>query len=136
MLPREHNKTLVELARLVPGADRQSLHHFLHDAPWDAEALNARRLTLWQQHPSLGPHTNGVLIIDETGDRKRGHGIVLAAQQYFGKIGHTTGGVVSVTSHWADGMRHVPSGVRPYQPAARLPKGKADAAFATKPELA
>jgi SRSO17 transposase len=32
LLPREHNKTLVELASIVPGARRQSLHHFLHDA--------------------------------------------------------------------------------------------------------
>src|SRR5258706_5313222 len=33
LLPREHNKTLVELGAIVPGADRQRLHHFLHDAP-------------------------------------------------------------------------------------------------------
>jgi hypothetical protein len=33
LLPREHNKTLVELAGIVPGANRQALHHFLHDAP-------------------------------------------------------------------------------------------------------
>src|SRR5215472_15478651 len=32
-LPREHNKTIVELAAIVPGARRQALHHFLHDAP-------------------------------------------------------------------------------------------------------
>jgi hypothetical protein len=32
-LPREHNKTLVELAAIVPGANRQALHHFMHDAP-------------------------------------------------------------------------------------------------------
>ena len=44
LLPREHNETLVELAAIVPGANRQALHHFLHDAPWDAEALNRRRL--------------------------------------------------------------------------------------------
>jgi SRSO17 transposase len=136
LLPRERNKTLTELAALVPGADRQRLHHFLHDAPWDSAALNARRLELWQQHPDLGPHANGVLIIDETGDRKRGRGIVLAAQQYIGKLGHTANGVVSVTSHWADGTLHVPLGVRPYRPAARLAKGKADPAFATKPALA
>ena len=55
LLPREHNKTLVELASLVPGAQRQALHHFLHDAPWDGEALNQRRLQLWQAHPFLGP---------------------------------------------------------------------------------
>lgn len=51
LLPREHNKTVVELAAIVPGAHRQALHHFLHDAPWDAEALNRRRLQRWQAHP-------------------------------------------------------------------------------------
>jgi SRSO17 transposase len=81
LLPREHNKTLVELGAIVPGADRQRLHQFLHDAPWDAAALNERRLQLWQAHPWLGPHAGGVLIVDETGDPKRGHRIVLAAQQ-------------------------------------------------------
>src|SRR5215470_16243530 len=82
LLPREHNKTLVELASIVPGAERQALHHFLHDAPWDAEALNQRRLQVWHTHPFLGPHGEGVLIVDETGDPKRGHRIELAAQQY------------------------------------------------------
>ena len=67
LLPRERNKTLTELAALVPGADRQRLHHFLHDAPWDSAALNARRLDLWRGHPDPGPHANGVLIVDETG---------------------------------------------------------------------
>jgi SRSO17 transposase len=89
LLPREHNKALTVLASLVPNADRQRLHHFLHDAPWEHDALNRRRLALWQAHPTLAPHANGVLIIDETGDRKRGHGIVLAANQYIGKLGHT-----------------------------------------------
>jgi hypothetical protein len=136
LLPREHNKALTVLAALVPGAERQRLHHFLHDAPWDSDALNRRRLALWQAHPDLAPHADGVLIVDETGDRKRGRGIVLAAQQYIGKLGHTANGVVSVTSHWADGTRHVPLGVKPYRPSARLPAGKADPAFRTKPELA
>jgi SRSO17 transposase len=136
LLPREHNKTLVELAALVPGAERQRLHHFMHDAPWDAEAVNSQRLKLWQAHPYLGPHPAGVLILDETGDPKRGHRIVLAAQQYLGKLGHVANGVVAVTSHWTDGTRHVPVGVKPYRPASRLPKGKADPAFHTKPDLA
>ena len=136
LLPREHTKTLTVLAALVPGAERQRLHHFLHDAPWDAAELNRRRLALWQTHPDLGPHAGGALIVDETGDRKRGHGIVLAAQQWIGKLNFTANGVVSVTSQWADGTRHVPLGVRAYRPASRLPKGKADPAFHTKPELA
>lgn len=136
LLPREHNKTLTVLAALVPGAERQRLHHFLQNAPWDAVELNRRRLALWQAHPVLGPQAGGALIIDETGDRKRGQGIVLAAQQWIGKLNFTANGVVSVTSHWADGTRHVPLGVRAYRPASRLPKGKTDPAFHTKPELA
>lgn len=136
LLPREHNKALTVLASLVPDADRQSLHHFLHDSPWDASALNERRLALWQARSDLAPHARGVLVVDETGDRKRGHGIVLAAQQYIGRVGHTANGVVAVTSHWADGKRHVPLGVRAYYPASRLAEGKADPRFRTKPELA
>src|SRR5260221_3218420 len=81
LLPREHNKTLVELAAIVPGSRRQALHHFLHDAPWDAAALNRRRLAQWQAHPVLGPHAGGVLIVDETGDPQPGNRILLSAQQ-------------------------------------------------------
>jgi SRSO17 transposase len=136
LLPREHNKTVVELSAIVPGANRQALHHFMHDAPWDADALNRRRLERWKAHPVLGPHAGGVLIVDETGDPKRGQRIVLAAQQYLGKLGHVTNGVVAVTSHWADGSRHVPLGVKPYRPASRLPNGRKDPDFHTKPALA
>jgi SRSO17 transposase len=136
LLPREHNKALTVLAALVPGSKRQSLHHFLHDAPWDVKALNRQRLALWQAQPTLAPHAGGVLIVDETGDRKRGHGIELAANQYLGKLGHTANGVVSVTSQWTDGTRSMPLGVRPYWPASRLPAGKKDPRFRTKPELA
>jgi SRSO17 transposase len=136
LLPREHNKTMTVLASLVPGGNRQQLHHFLHDAPWDVQAMNARRLQIWQEHPTLRPHGRGVLIVDEMGDRKRGHGIPFAAQQYIGKVGFTANGVVSVTSHWTDGTRHVPLGVTPYWPASRLPEGKKDPTFRTKPELA
>lgn len=136
MLPREHNKTVVELAAIVPGATRQQIHHVMRTAPWDAEAVNGRRLQLWQAHPYLGPHAAGVLIIDETGDPKRGHRIEVAAQPYLGKRGHVATGVVAVTSQWTDGMRPVPLGVKPYRPASRLETGKADPAFHTKPDLA
>src|SRR5262249_15589481 len=81
LLPRAHNKALTVLASLAPDADRQALHHLLHDSPWDASALNERRLALWLERPDLAPHSRGVPVIDETGDRTRGRGIVLAARQ-------------------------------------------------------
>jgi SRSO17 transposase len=76
----------------APGARRQALQHFMHDAPWDAEARNGRRLRVWRAHPALGPHAQGVLIVDETGDPKRGQGIVLAAQHDLGKLGQVANG--------------------------------------------
>src|SRR5918912_4027300 len=61
LLPREHNKTLPVLAALVPGAERQRLHHFLHAASWDSTALNARRLALWRAPPTpRAPADGGV----------------------------------------------------------------------------
>lgn len=136
LLPREHNKAMTVLAPLVPGSERQQLHPFLHDAPWDASSFNQRRLALWRAHPTLRPHSGDVLIVDETGDRKRGHGIPFAAQQYVGKVGFTANGVVSVTSHWTDGTRHIPLGVKPFWPASRLPEGSQDPRLQTKPDLA
>jgi SRSO17 transposase len=53
-----------------------------------------------------------------------------------GKLGHVATGVVAVTSHWADGSRHGPRGVTPYRPASRVPTGRTDPDFHTKPELA
>jgi SRSO17 transposase len=57
------------------------------------------RLALWRAHLWLQPHGQGVLILDETGDPKRGSRIELAAEQYLGKLGHVANGVVAVTSH-------------------------------------
>jgi SRSO17 transposase len=103
--------------------------------PLDSDALNQQRLALWRAHPWLKPHAQGMLILDATGDPKRGSRIELAAEQYLGKLGHVANGVVAVTSHWADGTRHVPVGVKPYRPASRLPRGRKDPAFHTKPDL-
>jgi SRSO17 transposase len=75
-------------------------------------------------------------VIDETGDRKDGTQTAHVAHQYLGSIGKIANGIVSVTSLWADEDAHYPLDVVPYEPAARLPRGKADPAFRTKPQLA
>jgi hypothetical protein len=43
---------------------------------------------------------------------------------------------VAVTSLWADARVYYPLHVEPYTPARRLPRGQADPAFRTKPQLA
>jgi SRSO17 transposase len=86
--------------------------------------------------PATAPHAAGVLVIDDSGDRKAGTKTAHVARQYLGSIGKVDGGIVAVTSLWADERIYYPLHVRPYTPAERLPKGRTDPDFHTKPQLA
>jgi SRSO17 transposase len=136
VVPIETNKHLRGIAAAVPEANVESVQHFLVDAPWSAPALNAQRLALLQDHPLTRWHAEGVLIIDETGDRKKGKASAYVSRQYLGSIGKIDNGVVRVSSHWADESVHYPLNVLPYTAAERLPEGKNNPQFATKPQLA
>jgi len=141
LLPRDRNKTLTGLAGAEPIVEAQEapvqrLQSFLPASVWDAEAVNARRLELTWADAAIAPHAGGVLVIDETGDRKDGTKTAHVAPQYLGSVGKIANGIVSVTSLWADEHAHYPLHVVPYTPAARLPLGKKDPALRTKPQLA
>lgn len=77
-----------------------------------------------------------MLVLDDTGHRKEGHATDHVARQYLGSVGKVDNGIVAVTSLWADGRCYWPVHVEPYTPAGRLPEGKQDAAFRTKPAIA
>ena len=141
LLPRDRHKTLTGLVGTEPivGAQApsvQRLQFFLSESPWDAEAINRRRLELVMADPATAPHADGVLVIDDSGDRKAGTKTDHVARQYLGSIGKVDGGIVAVTSLWADERIYYPLHVKPYTPAERLPKGKAAPDFRTKPQLA
>lgn len=77
LAPRDRNKTLTALAGAEPLVQAQSpavqrLQYFLSEADWSAEALNARRLALLQGEAATAAHRGGVLVLDDTGDRKDG----------------------------------------------------------------
>jgi hypothetical protein len=140
LLPRERNKTLTALAGAEPIAEAQAapvqrLQFFLSEAPWDVACVTVLRLALLLSDPATRPHEDGVLIIDETGDRKDGTKTAHVARQYLGSLGKIANGIVAVTSLWADERVYYPLHVEPYEPAERLPKGKQDPAFRTKPQL-
>src|ERR687883_1234230 len=141
LLPRDRNKTLTGLVGTEPvvgaqAASVQRLQFFLSESSWDAEAINRRRLELLVADPATTPHAGGVLVTDDSGDRKAGTKTAHVARQYLGSIGKIDGGIVAVTSLWADERVYEPLHVTPYTPAERLPKGKADPDFRTKPQLA
>src|SRR6266704_7017520 len=141
LLPRDRNKTLTALAGAEPvvGAQHgavQGLQFFLSESTWDHQAVNQQRIELLCADAATAPGAHGVLVIDDTGDRKDGRHTAHVARQYLGSVGKTDNGIVAVTSLWADPRCYWPLHLVPYTPACRLPKGKRDPGFRTKPQLA
>jgi len=141
LAPRDRNKTLTALAGAEPvtGAQHpavQRLQFFLSESPWDAERVNARRLELLLADPATAPHGGGVLVIDDSGDRKDGSKTAHVGRQWLGRYGKTDNGVVTVTTLWADERVYYPLHAVPYTPARHFAKGKNDPAFRTKLAIA
>ena len=141
LLPRDRSKTLTALVGAEPlvqaqAAEVQRLQFFLSEAAWDGEAINARRLALLADEPATSASAEGVLIIDDTGDRKDGSATDHVARQYLGSVGKIDNGIVAVTTLWANEDRYYPLHVMPYTPEKRLLGGKQDPGFRTKPQIA
>src|SRR6266498_314672 len=137
LAPRERNKTLTALAGAEPivGAQHpavQRLQFFLSESRWDPEQVNARRLELLRTDPATASHEGGVLVIDDSGDRKDGTKTAHVGHQWLGRYGKTDNGVVTVTTAWADERVYYPVHAVPYTPARHFAKGKNDPAFRTK----
>ena len=141
LLPSERHKTLTGLVNTEPvvGAQQpraQKLQWFLSESSWDERAVQAERLKLLREDPTTAPTPDGVLVIDETGDRKDGHRTAHVGRQYLANLGKIDNGVVSVSSLWADERVYYPVDMEPYTPAHHFPKGKEDPQFRTKLKIA
>jgi SRSO17 transposase len=137
LAPRDRNKTLTALAVAEPvaGAQRpavQRLQFFLSESRWGPGRVNARRLELLLADPATAPHGGGVLVIDDSGDRKDGARTAHVGHQWLGRYGETDNGVVTVTTVWADERVYYPVDALPYTPARHFAKGKDDPGFRTK----
>jgi SRSO17 transposase len=141
LLPAERTKTLTALATAEPivgiHAPRvQSLQWFLAESTWAAAALNGRRVELLRRDPASAPDARGVLVIDETGDRRWGAKMAHGGRQSLGSIGNVDSGVVTVSSLWADARVYWPLTVEPFTPKSHSPRGMSDPADRTKPQIA
>ena len=141
LLPRDRNKTLTALAGTEPvvGAQHpsvQRLQFFLSESTWDHEQVNARRVALLLADPSTAPHSGGVLVIDDSGDRKDGKATAHIGRQWLGRLGKTDNGIVTVTTCWADENIYYPLHAVPYSPAHHFPQGRKDPGFRTKLQIA
>jgi DDE superfamily endonuclease len=110
----------------------QRLQFFLSESVWDPGMVNARRLELLRADPATAPHGGGVLVIDDSGDRKDGTKTAHVGRQYLGRYGKTDNGIVTVTTVRADERVYYPVHALPYTPARHFAKGKNDPEFRTK----
>jgi hypothetical protein len=137
LAPRDRNKTLTALAGAEPVAGAQHpavqrLQFFLSESRWDPDRVNERRLGLLLADPATAPHGGGVLVLDDSGDRKDGTKTAHVGHQWLGRYGKTDNGVVTVTTVRADERLYYPVHAVPYTPARHFAKGKNDPAFRTK----
>ncbi len=141
LAPRERNKTITCLAGAEPVAGAgmpavQRLRFFLCESPWEVEQVNDWRLELLCEQPATAPHDGGVIVIEDSGDRKDGTATAHVGRQWLGRLGKTDNGVVTVTTVWTDGRVYYPLHTTPYTPAHHFARGRADPAFRAKPQMA
>ena len=130
MLSDAKRKSLPAIAKIVGLANEQSLHHFLTDSPWTARALEQRRLALILQ--TLQGRSI-MLLIDETGDPKKGKTTDYVKRQYIGNLGKIENGIVAVTAYGLIDDMTFPLMFRVYKPRERLQETDR---YQSKPQIA
>jgi len=123
-------KSLPEIAKVVGISSAQSLHHFLANSPWSAEELKVKRLTITLEALKNQKIT---VIIDETGDRKKGSKTDYVARQYLGSVGKVDRGIVSVNAYGVYKNITFPLIFKVFKPKGTLKDGDT---YKTKIELA
>jgi len=123
-------KSLPEIAKIVGIKSYQSLHHFLANSPWSAKQLKERRVTLTLKALK---EEKIIVVIDETGDRKKGTKTDYVARQYLGSVGKIDNGIVSVNAYGVYKNITFPLIFKVFKPKGRLKSGDT---YQTKIQLA
>jgi SRSO17 transposase len=113
-------KSLPEIAKVVSINSAQSLHHFLANSDWSVDKLKQRRLKKLKQALKGQAIT---LVIDETGDRKKGKKTDYVARQYLGSVGKVDNGIVSVNAYGVYSNITFPLSVKIFKPKGTLKEG-------------
>lgn len=130
MISNIKRKSLPEIARAVGLHDAQPLQNFLTESPWQVRELREQRLDLTMKMLQGQPFK---LVIDETGDKKKGSHTDYVARQYIGNLGKIEQGIVSVNAYGVLGDITFPLMFKIYKPKSTL---KEKEQYKTKPQLA
>lgn len=130
MISEIKRKSLPAIAKAVGLDNQQNLHHFLTESPWTVQQLRQKRLELILK---VVHGRSLILLIDETGDCKKGTSTDYVKRQYIGNVGKKENGIVAVTAYGlVDGMI-LPLTFEVYKPRERL---KDTDEYQTKPQIA
>jgi SRSO17 transposase len=122
-------KSLSAIAKIVGLENEQGLHHFITSSPWTAKDLETRRLEIIL---NLLEGKEIDVIIDETGDKKKGKTTDYVKRQYIGNLGKIENGIVSVNAYgYYEGITF-PLKCKIYKPRERLKDGDE---YKSKPEI-
>jgi SRSO17 transposase len=105
-------------------------NNFLTSSPWLAKSLKERRLKLIL---SVLEEREIIVIMDETGDKKKGKTTDYVKRQYIGNIGKVENGIVSVNAYGLIEGMTLPLTSEVYKPKERLKEGDL---YKSKPEIA
>ena len=123
-------KSLPEIAKVASINSAQSLHHFIANSDWSVSELKNRRLNKIKQALKGNAIT---VVIDETGDRKKGKKTDYVARQYLGSVGKVDNGIVSVNAYGVYCNITFPLSLKVFKPKGTL---KSADRYQTKIELA
>lgn len=123
-------KSLPEIAKVVGLKSAQALHHFIAESSWSVMEIRKRRLS--QTLAALKGNTITV-VIDKTGDRKKGKRTDYVARQYLGSIGKLDSGIVLVNAYGIYENITFPLLFRVFKPKGTLKEGEK---YQTKIEIA
>lgn len=123
MISEIKRKTLPALAKVVGINKAQPLQHFLAQSPWSVEALRKKRRELLLS--SLG-ETKLILVIDETGERKKGKTTDYVDHQYIGNSGKIDNGIVLVNADGVVKNMSFPLMFKIFKPKKRLKEEDTD----------
>jgi SRSO17 transposase len=111
ILTSSRRKSLAAISKIIGLKNSQSLHNFLTKSPWRAEELRAERLKIiwnWLKEEAID------IIIDETGDPKKGNKTEYVTRQYLGRLGKVDNGIVSVNIYGVTNPETLPANSTSY----------------------
>lgn len=133
-LMQARRKNMERMEEVVPECDYQSLHHFVSESAWDAQAVSDQVAV--EADRLLGGSVDSCLLLDESSFEKKGEKSVGVARQWSGRLGKVDNCQVAVFASLARGSFSTLIDTRLYLPKEWVQdRQRCEAAGVPEPEI-